>query len=660
MGNATAAGAATGSTADDRAPRAPTDTDDADDGRSVGPAGPRPGSRRRAARRAVALVAAVVAVVGHLWIIAVGAASTSPWLFAPVALVLAVGALALPLRLHEGWHDPPELPPAIGATAAIPVDVIVTTVGDPPEQLLETLVSCLALRGDVRVLVADDGTEGAGELAAELGVAHRRRGDSTGARAANLNDALDALLDLPGRPLPAEAVLVVAAGEVVLPDLLERCLLPLAADGVAVVEPGADVLDPDGPAEVADLGRMATWRRSIVAPGLSTVGAGTWWGGGPALVRRSALVAVGGIAEGSLTPELRTGLRLQRLGWRIVTVPGIHARVRRPHDPTSLTTTRQRRSVDRLTTVLEERAFADRRLTGHQRLSYLALLWQAVRATTTLVAVALTVASLVGDVAFIVLDRADLLWPLAATLVAEATMLAAIGRGELRPLDVLRHDLRTSTSAPRALFRAVRRAPPDRRRIDRHGTSPGGLRALGAHPHLVWIVVALEVAALWALARANLDLPGPGARGLVLLVGLGLALVFGVADGVAVAVVDTTSTGLGIAAPVDLDPGPEVAVELTIPRLDAEPLVVHGRARVRHQRVLDDVGVRHLGVELVSPTSSTRVALAAYRAVVHPFALLGRAPAGADADGTDDAAMPDGGRRRRARRSRHRAVVTEP
>jgi cellulose synthase (UDP-forming) len=215
------------------------------------------------------------------------------------------------------------------------VDVLVPVYGEPVEVVEPTIAAAVAMRGArVEVALLDDGGSPEMEaLARRHGVRYIRRTVHSGAKAGNINHALD-LVDSP-------FVAVFDCDHVPSPDFLERTLGHLDDDGVAMVQtpqwyanaPDNDVADAAAAQQSLFFGPIARGkdaRGSMFCCGTNMV------------FRREALDDVGGFPEDSVTEDFQLSLRLHEQGWRTAYVSEVLAQGLGPEDMASYASQQQR------------------------------------------------------------------------------------------------------------------------------------------------------------------------------------------------------------------------------------------------------------------------------------------------------------------------------
>lgn len=197
------------------------------------------------------------------------------------------------------------------------VDVLVPTYNEPPEVLAPTIRAALAMRGaSVRVIVLDDGARpGIRALARRLGAEYLARSRNEGAKAGNLNHALE--YTAPGG---APLVCVFDSDHVPDPRFLEATLGYFTDERVALVQ------TPQVYGNTAEgwLTRGAAEQQAVffgpICAGRDGYGA-SFCCGTNFVARRAALVRAGGFPVDSITEDIVLSARLVGLGYDIVYEP---------------------------------------------------------------------------------------------------------------------------------------------------------------------------------------------------------------------------------------------------------------------------------------------------------------------------------------------------
>jgi cellulose synthase (UDP-forming) len=192
----------------------------------------------------------------------------------------------------------------------ISVDVFLPTRGEPIDILRATLVGCTRIRYPHQTFVLDDsGRAEVQVLATELECGYISRHTHEGAKAGNLNHAL--------KKTKGELVAILDADHVPLPGFLHDTVGFFNDPSVAVVQ---------GPQLFYNLDSFqherSAWHEQrvfyhVIMPGKNRTNS-AFWCGSPAVLRRSALEEIGGIAQETVTEDLHTTIRLAKRGYRVV------------------------------------------------------------------------------------------------------------------------------------------------------------------------------------------------------------------------------------------------------------------------------------------------------------------------------------------------------
>jgi cellulose synthase (UDP-forming) len=180
------------------------------------------------------------------------------------------------------------------------------------------------MRGnDVRVALLDDGNRPEmADLAARHGIRYITRPEHTGAKAGNINWALERT--------DADFVAVLDCDHIPEPSFLERCLAEFESDVAFVQTPQYYANWRAG--GIAD----ATWAQQAlffgtIAPGRDALGA-MFCCGTNVVFRRTALHEVGGFSPDSLTEDFELSIRLHERGWRSTYISEVLASGLGPED----------------------------------------------------------------------------------------------------------------------------------------------------------------------------------------------------------------------------------------------------------------------------------------------------------------------------------------
>ena len=243
----------------------------------------------------------------------------------------------------------------------IAVDVFITTYGEPLEVIRRTVTAALAIRGDHRTWILDDGRSPEVErLAAELGADYLIRPDNKGAKAGNINHALSRT--------DGDFFLILDADFVPSPDILVETV-PFMTDAKVAFVQTPQVYGNIDNFISRGAGYMQTVFYSLIQPGKNRFNA-AFCVGTNVLFRRSAVLEVGGIYDKSKSEDIWTSLRLHQKGYRSVYIPMILAIGDTPETIEAYTKQQVRWATGAFEVLLRNMPLVDRRLTVDQRLQY--------------------------------------------------------------------------------------------------------------------------------------------------------------------------------------------------------------------------------------------------------------------------------------------------
>ncbi|RMD57976.1 glycosyltransferase, partial [Candidatus Parcubacteria bacterium] len=193
------------------------------------------------------------------------------------------------------------------------VDVFIPTYNEPVSVLQRTAIGAMAMDyPKKRVYILDDGRrENVRALAEELGCGYLTRKDNKHAKAGNINEAL--------KRTSGEYVAIFDADHVPVRSFLQMTVGFLLQDPkIALVQTPHHFFNPD------------PFQRNLLVQGIVPaeqelfyhiilVGNDFWnsafFCGSCALLRRSALMEVGGVAHETITEDAHTALKLHAKGW---------------------------------------------------------------------------------------------------------------------------------------------------------------------------------------------------------------------------------------------------------------------------------------------------------------------------------------------------------
>jgi len=230
-------------------------------------------------------------------------------LYACAMLLLAYGQSIAGLR-----RRPVPLPQDVSRWPS--VDVFIPTYNEPLDVVRATVLAAASLdwpRDRLWVWVLDDGRRPAfRKFAAEAGVGYITRPDNAHAKAGNLNHALG--------KTRGEYVAVFDCDHVPVRSFLQIAMGWLVRDPkLALVQTPHHFYSPDpfsrNLGTVAQVPGESELFYGVIQPGIDTWNA-SFFCGSCAVLRRSALADVGGIAVETVTEDAHTALKMHRQGWR--------------------------------------------------------------------------------------------------------------------------------------------------------------------------------------------------------------------------------------------------------------------------------------------------------------------------------------------------------
>jgi len=319
---------------------------------------------RRLLIRSVAVLALGATLAYLLWRIGATLAGANPWL-AALFLVLELHAFAgLALATFDLW-DVDAARPRPDRGTDFRIAVLIPTRDEPREVLLPTIAAAVALRPAHETWILDDGDRPwLQALARRIGANYRGREAGPGESwATQVNEILP--------ELDVDLVAFLDSDHIATAEFLHRTTGYFTDPRVALVQTPQEFYAES----LARFGSTAAeaehelYRRSVSA-GRNRHGAALWFGTN-AVLRRSALLDIGGVAHSCATEDTQTTLRLHRQGWRTRFHDEVLARGVSPVDATQYLSQRERRGIGALQLLRYENPATVAGLTASQRVSYL-------------------------------------------------------------------------------------------------------------------------------------------------------------------------------------------------------------------------------------------------------------------------------------------------
>lgn len=264
---------------------------------------------------------------------------------------------------RDGLADQPHRWPMHVRGRRVVVDVFITVYGEELSKIAATVRAAVAMRGEHRTWVLDDGrSDEVQALAAQLGARYVRRLSSHGAKAGNINHALTLA--------KGDYYAVFDADFVPEPEFLFETVPFFADDTIAFVQ------TPQTYGNLHNLvsrgaGYMQTVFYKFIQPGRNRFNA-AFCVGTNVIFRRSAIDDVGGMHTDSKSEDVWTSLMLHERGWKSVFIPMTLAVGDAPETIEGFTKQQLRWATGGFEILLTHFPFNPKhRLTMDQRLQYL-------------------------------------------------------------------------------------------------------------------------------------------------------------------------------------------------------------------------------------------------------------------------------------------------
>jgi len=234
--------------------------------------------------------------LGYLtWRVGWSGRGASPLAFAMLLATEVYGLWALATLTWFSWSRRPVDRPT--ATPGRSVDVYVCTYDEPVEVVAATLAGCRALTYPHTTYLLDDGRRAEMAELAELAEAtYLTRANNAHAKAGNINAALPRT--------DGELVLMLDADHVPMPDALEAMVGYFDDERMALVQSPHDFFNHDSVQHYVVGRHEQSLFYRVVCPGKDRHGA-VYWCGSAALMRRQALLDIGGVATAALNGDDR-------------------------------------------------------------------------------------------------------------------------------------------------------------------------------------------------------------------------------------------------------------------------------------------------------------------------------------------------------------------
>ena len=443
--------------------------------------------------QALAVVALAWGGAYLTWRIGWSGRGTPVALFAVLLAAELFGWVSLGFYAFLAWRVRESVRPPLPRVLPT-VDVFVCTYDEPVGVLEATLVGCRAITLPHTTYLLDDGRRPQLEaLARRLGAVYVTRPDNAHAKAGNINHAL--------RVTHGDLILALDADHVPRPDILDATVGYFTDPDLALVQTPHDFSNRDSIQHATAVRHEQTLFFDVIGPGKDRHNA-MFWCGSATVIRRRALLDVGGVLYDTVAEDFHTTIRMHARGWRTGYHDEILVQGKAPHDLASFLLQRARWAKGNLAVFrTRENPITCPRLTPKQRVSYFASLYNyfsGLQRLTLLLVLAWTL--LTGELPMHASAATLLALWLPWSLLA-LTSTVALGRGSLGPFDSTRYGLMTMGIYIRGIVALVRRGAGKFKVTPKEGIDTGGmpvLRMLG----LVTATGAVLVVA-WGLRVAS-------------------------------------------------------------------------------------------------------------------------------------------------------------
>ncbi len=599
-------------------------------GKDARPAYGRFFERHQRLATAFALAALAWGAVYLTWRVGWTGGGASPVTFTMLLVTELYGFWALGTLTWFALRHPQATRPPIHSTPT--VDVYVCTYDEPEEIVLATLAGCRALRYPHTTYLLDDGRrENMRELAELTGAVYMTRPDNRHAKAGNINVALPRT--------EGELVFMLDADHVPMPDALDALIGYFEDPQVGLVQSPHDFSNQDSVQHYAVGRHEQSLFYHAILPGKDRHGA-AYWCGSAAVIRRAALLGIGGVATETIAEDFHTTIRMQRHGWTSRYHDEVLVQGLAPHDLDGYLLQRDRWSRGNLAVfTLPESPLRAKELGPLQRLSYfVSLAAYLAPPMRLLLLVTLALVLWAGWLPMAVnwTTLAVLWFPAIALNLAAGSALA---RGYVRIAETTHYELMTMGIYTRALRCAVFPGKTAFKVTPKEGIDLGGTHALGrlklacALAAVLGVGIVMRVLDLWGVGPLP-DLP-PIAKVVIPLLALvelrrilrTLVLVAGrrqrrliyrfEGDAPALCLTpngsisgrlqDANAAGLGLVVTAPIEAGAHIPIRLRLEDSEGVERDVHVVAEVRSCRPGADGFV--LGTRIVELEPAARVAL---------------------------------------------------
>jgi len=270
---------------------------------------------RNKIRFTVAILYIIFSSAYFLWRITVF--NPEAWLFSIVFFIAELfGVIITLFTIFVTWNVKVRRPES--PSPDLKVDVFIPTYNESPDIVRLTALAAKNIRYPHETWILDDGNRiEIKELADELGCVYLTRQDNAHAKAGNLNNALNYS--------NGNFIAMFDADHVPEENFLDRLLGYFNDPDVAYVQSPQDFYNIDSFQFKNSPKRKLLWHDQTFFYQIGQAGRDYWnatsFCGTTAIIRRSALDKIGGFATETVTEDMHTAIKLQKLGYKSVYHP---------------------------------------------------------------------------------------------------------------------------------------------------------------------------------------------------------------------------------------------------------------------------------------------------------------------------------------------------
>jgi cellulose synthase (UDP-forming) len=420
------------------------------------------------------------------------------WFSVPLLLVEMQGSLNSMLFFFMTWHNKPIPHPS--APLGRSVDIFIPTYNEDLSILRMTILGALNVRYPHETWVLDDGRRAAlCDLCAEMGVHYLTRPDNAHHKAGNINAALT--------QTQGEFIAIFDADQIPLPDFLDHTLGYFVDKKVAFVQTPQEFYNLDSVQHKTNWRRGQTWHEqslfyNVIQPGKNRWNA-AFWCGSNSVMRRSALLSVGGIATETVTEDIHTSLRLHSAGWKSVYHDELLSMGLAPQDYLAFTVQRLRWGQGAMQVLRRENPLRKRGLTFAQRLNYISSMityFESFQRLVYTLAPSIVLFTAILPIHAAVLPFVERFIPYFALGILANI---ALGKGHFRPFETERYNLLKMATFIQASLALIGLEPKSFKVTPKSASQ--GIRAITP---LVWPYYALVIIILLSMLVGGLRIFG--------------------------------------------------------------------------------------------------------------------------------------------------------